>query len=338
MQIKKDGLLTALEMVKPGLANKEIIEQTTSFAFVDGRVVTYNDEISLSHPVEGLDLTGAVQAENLYKFLARIKRDELDVVKEDSQIIIKSGRAKAGLVIHAEIKLPLDSEITDKSDWQELPEGFNDAVKFATGSCSTDMTNPILTCVHINEAGIIEGSDNYRISHYKIDEMPVKTFLLPGSSALEVIKIKPTHVAEGTGWVHFKNEFDTIISCRILEEDEYVNTSKVIRVKGTRLILPDTTGEVLERAMVFAKRDRALDESVSITIENRRLVMEAEADNSWFEEKINMKYTGDPIKFGITPHLLQSILNETRECFIDDNAVKLKFQGEGWMYITMLRS
>ena len=49
------------------LANRELIEQSTSFAFMKNLVVTYNDEISITHPVEGLNLTGAIKADEFYK-------------------------------------------------------------------------------------------------------------------------------------------------------------------------------------------------------------------------------------------------------------------------------
>ena len=48
MKINKKELQEALERVKPGLASRELIEQSTSFAFMRDRVVTYNDEISIS--------------------------------------------------------------------------------------------------------------------------------------------------------------------------------------------------------------------------------------------------------------------------------------------------
>ena len=48
MKLNKADLQRALEIVKPGLANKEMIEHSTSFAFINGKVITYNDEISLS--------------------------------------------------------------------------------------------------------------------------------------------------------------------------------------------------------------------------------------------------------------------------------------------------
>ncbi|NMA23687.1 MAG: hypothetical protein GX938_09320, partial [Spirochaetales bacterium] len=99
MKINKTELQKALEKVKPGLSNKELVEQSTSFAFMGGRIVTYNDEISISHPVKDLNVTGAVKAQSLYAFLSKIKRDEIILEWEENQVVIKAGRSKAGLVL-----------------------------------------------------------------------------------------------------------------------------------------------------------------------------------------------------------------------------------------------
>ena len=138
MKIKKQELIKALEVVKPGLAQKEMIEQSTSFAFMEGRVVTYNDEISISHPVKDLDIMGAVKADKLYGFLNKVKAEEIDLQIDDSEIRLTAGKSKAGLVLQAEMKLPLD-EIGKIGKWTKVPEGLLDAIKFASFSCSNDM-------------------------------------------------------------------------------------------------------------------------------------------------------------------------------------------------------
>ena len=52
MKINRKELLDTLSIVSPGVSNKEMaIEQATTFAFLKDRVVTYNDEISISHPI-----------------------------------------------------------------------------------------------------------------------------------------------------------------------------------------------------------------------------------------------------------------------------------------------
>jgi len=149
--MKKIDVLNALAIVKPGLANSELIEQTTSFAFIEGKVVTYNDEISISHPVPEIKIEGAIKAEELYHLLNKIKRDEIELEIVGGEVQLKSGKIKAGIVMQKEVILPLD-EIEEKSKWKKVPDGFLDCIKFAMGACGRDAVNqPVLTCVHISK-------------------------------------------------------------------------------------------------------------------------------------------------------------------------------------------
>jgi hypothetical protein len=335
MIINKKQLQDALEIVKPGLANKELIEQSTSFAFIKGRVVTYNDEISISHPVTGLELEGAIEAENLYKFLSKIKTDELDLTINGNEVLLTSGKAKAGLILQSEIKLPL-KETSDKKDWKSLPEKFVKQLNFSMIAFTRGISRGVLICAHVNKTGFIESSDGYRVIHCELGEqMPTETFLIPVSSATEMIRLNPTQVAEGKGWIHFKTEEGTVMSCRLFSEDEFPDSSTFIAIKGTRLVLPEMTSEVLERAMVFSKRDHLIEESVDITIKNNRLKIEAKSDTGWFEEEINFR-SEHTLTFSITPYLLVNILEQTRECELTED--KIKFQGEDWIYISRLRN
>ncbi len=337
MQINKNQLSYALERVKPGLASKEIIEQSTSFAFLDGRVITYNDELHLSHPVEGLQLEGAIQADVLYKFLSKIKKDDIEVETKGSEIVFVSGRTRAGITMIAEVKLPLKEDVSQRGKWKDLPENFSKLVGFAMTSCSKNMSTPVLTCVSVKKSGLVYATDQYRITKCDMKtDMPVKDFLLPASSAVEVVKLNPDKIAEGKGWIHFQNEEGTIISCRIMEES-YPEIDKHLVVKGEKIVLPKTINEVLDRAMVFAKRDHMLDEMVTITIADKKFIISSkgEGGSGWFEEDVNFKYDGKPVAFGITPYLLKGILTETQACVLSKD--KLKFEGEDWIYVTLLR-
>ena len=338
MKVNKQKLQEALEIVKPGLSNKDTIEQATSFAFMKDRVVTYNDEISISHPVDGLELEGAVIADKLYALLTKLKKDDLDIEVKENELVISSGRSKAGLTFVAEIKLPLE-KVEEKSVWKPLPKGFIKFLKFAMASCGKDASRPILSGVNVTKEGILESSDGYRIVQCTMEEeMPVQGFLLPATAATHIVKLEPTMIAEGKGWVRFKTEGNTVISSRILA-GKYPNINSIVgMVDDVKLVLPKTTSEVLERAAIFAKRDSALTEEVLVSIADNKLKMKAIADSGegWFEEDINYKYSDTPIEFAITPTLLKSILGETQECTIDKK--KIKFVGNGWFYLIMLRN
>jgi DNA polymerase III sliding clamp (beta) subunit (PCNA family) len=210
-------LLKILEKVKPGLSQNEIIEQSTSFAFMGDRVVTYNDEISISHPVNELNITGAVKAEELYQLLGKLKKDEVVIEASENELILTCGKTRAGLAFQEEISLPLE-EVGEIGDWKSLPEGFCEAVAFVIPSASRNMVVPAFTAVHVRKNGIIEASDGYRVTQKKLTEIGLENCLIPAHVAKELIKYPITHQASGEGWRHFKTEDGTIFSCRILEE------------------------------------------------------------------------------------------------------------------------
>ena len=334
MNIQKEQLKKALETVKPGLAGKEIIEQSTSFAFMGDRVVTYNDEISISHPVEGLNLTGAIRAEELYQLLSKLKREEIEVEITDTEVILTSGKMKAGLILQSEIKLPLD-EIGEISKWKSLPDNFAEAVQFVASSCSSDMSRAILTCVHI-VSNQCEASDAYQIAQFQFSSgLPSKTnLLIPASSIREVIKINPTKIATGSGWVHFQNEAGTVLSCRVFE-DEFPDTGEHMEIEGTELTFPKTITEILDRASVFAKQVVSTDETITITLANNRMKIAGKSDSGWFEEEANTKFSAESTSFMITPSLFRNILNRSNSCVLGSS--KVKFSGENWDFMVLLK-
>lgn len=335
MKISKKSLQNALGIVKPGLAGKEVIEQSTSFAFIGGHVVTYNDEVSLSHPVEGLDFEGAIESDKLYQFLTKVKLDEIDIEVNDTELLITAGKAKVGLSLQSEIKLPLDEELSKKGKWKDLPENFVKYTAMCIPSCSTQSTKPLLGAVHISQEGIIEASDGYRITNCTLEgNMPVKTFLIPSKSAKLMTQINPEKIAEGKGWIHFKTAEGTVLSCRILESDEFPNTANHLNVKGEKIIFPKTISNIMERAGVFSKDTENEIDIIQIHLENKKLTIKAKNNLAWFEETVNARYEGTPIKFQINPMLLKGILAETQEGELTKN--KLLFHGEGWTYLTTL--
>ena len=148
------------------------------------------------------------------------------------------------------------------------------------------------------------------------------------------MKLDPIKIAEGRGWVHFKTGEDTVISCRTIE-DVFPNCTPILKVEGVEITFPKTIVEALDRASVFSKRDNALDEEVSIVLENRHITIHSTSETGWFEEIAKIKYEGDPISFLITPELLKTILAETLTCTCGEKM--MKFAGEDWEYVVMLR-
>jgi len=334
MKINRQELVKALEIVRPGLASKEIIEQSTSFAFVNGRVITYNDEISISHPVENLDITGAIKAEELYKLLGKLTEEELEIEITGTEVRIQSEKAKAGFPLQKEITLPLmDTE--ELSTWKELPKNLSTAMQFCLFSCSNDMSRPELTCIHLQEDGVIESCDNYRATQYKMGiTLPLDNVLIPGRTVERLLKYKIKEVVESPGWLHFKTEDQTIFSCRVLEE-KYPNITPILQMQGEKIIFPKKIGKVLEKASVFSKKEFLSDETVSIRFDNKKAHIRAEGESGWFEEEINALYSGESITFHVNPVFLQEICEKLQTSYLTEG--KIKFVGDNWEHVVALQ-
>ncbi len=334
MKIEKDKLQDALAKVKPALANREMIEQSTSFAFMEDRVVTYNDEISISHPVEGLNITGAVKAKALYEFLNKVKRKEIDLECEDNQVTITAGKSKAGLVFEQEVKLPVE-EVGKIGKWKDLPKDFIAALKFCHPCCSKDMSRPVLTCVHVNGTAV-EASDGYQIASYRVnDEVGKFQFLIPASSVRELVKYDIKSIAKGEGWVHFKTADDTVFSSRVFD-GEFPNITPHLTVKGAEVEFPKQIVPILERARVFANSGMAQDMPMALVEINAGEVKISSKDESgWFEETAKIEYDGNPIKFSANVEFLIHILNLVQACVVSKSVIR--FTGEAWTHVVAMQ-
>lgn len=337
MKLIKAELLSALEIVKPGLASREMIEQSTAFAFLNGRVVTYNDEISISHPVAGIDFDGAVKAEELYKLLNKTKRDEIELTAEENEIRITAGRTKAGITFQAEVKLPLE-ELGEIPEWKPMPERLIEALNFVQFTCSKDMAGqPVLACVHIMKKGIVESCDNVRLTRYRTGKVPIEgSCLIPVGNVKELLKYNIIEMSEGNGWVHFRTKADTVFSCRVMSGDEYpdVDKSGILNVEGIAITLPKTIGDILDRAAIFSNKDYITGDNITVSMEGKKLKIRGQSEAGWLEETAKMDYEGPEIVFMIPPAFLKDILNQTNVCTVGDG--KLKFMGEHWEYVAAL--
>jgi len=354
MKISKEKLQKALEIVKPGLDTKEELDQSASFAFIDRRVMTYNDKISVSHPVDEVAFEGAVSAEELYGFLSKGSRTEVDISVDGPELHIKCGRSKVWLKMeelntenNKGIKYIIDDQkLLASKKWKKITnsELFSKHLLFATQACSTDMTELVLTCVNVKKDGKIQSTDKFRVIQCIGDPILVNDFLIPARAVLEVVKIQPNKIAISGGWVHFKNEEGSVVSARTVDGD-FFNQKRldgVLQIQsGSKIRFPKNIDDMLQRTHQFAKRDFVFDESVEISISKGKIKMSATAavTKSRIEDSARIEIQKD-LSFWISPSLFTEVLKETRTCLMDKEGRKAKFIGveSNWEYVIFLGS
>ena len=319
MKINREELLQQLQAVQPGLANKEVIEQTQSFIFKEGRVYTYNDIIAISSP-SILDLDGAVKASELFQLLSKSKAKELEIETTGTELRLKTKRSKAGIRLE-EVVLDVDG-IAKPGKWSPLPKGFCDAVRFCLFTVSKDMTKAILTCIHV-KGEWVESCDNYRFTRKPMKSAIKKSLLIPGDAARQIVSYSPTHYSVADGWLHFKNEDDVLFSCRTYE-GKYPDLEELVDFEGKEVEMPDDLSDMLERAGIFSHTEFQQDEQVDLSLKENVLMVHGKGPGGWLKERVKVAYERDPVRVSVSPQFLKEMLSLTETMIIGKTMLKME--------------
>ncbi len=342
MKTSKDECLKALTNVKPGIAGKEIIEQSTSFVFKDSRAIAYNDRIMVSHPFP-VDLNGAISAEELFSLLSKVTDEEISMTQKDDLLHIKGWRFKAEIAFQVEVNLPI-GEIPMPKKWLSLPKGFSEAIGHCHKIASTDMSKMGLTNISIRQS-YVEACDGYRAMKHEYESdgkaLPKKPLQIPAMSAKELARHEITKYGLTDGWAHFKAKDKTIFSCR-LGMGEYPETSKIFEgsEKGALVKFPDELDKIINRAVVLADKDDVTNDcSVKISVEKDKLTISSESAQGKFQETCKVDSHRKDFEFSIDPETLVYVLKHISKAKLSswaNGGKRLGFRAEKFSYVVAL--
>ena len=318
MQIQRIALLNALESVKPGLASKEVIEQSTCFVFLNNQVATYNDTVAVSIPFE-IDIEGAVRSTELLSLLNKVKDKEVDVYEKDNEFRVDGEKFRSAVTMENEIVLPLDF-LKTKIKFKPLPEGFETAIKSCAFSAAKETEYPNLSNIHIKD-NTVESCDNFRATRCKIHKMK-EEILFPASAVRGLLNYHFDHYGLSDGWIHLTKENGAIFSCRTYK-DTYPDLDAFFEVKGRPIRLPKELEEILDRGDIFSSDE--VRESVMITINPDKIIVRGENQYGWFEESADVKRRGkETLIFSTNPKLLKDILKHSSRVIVSERSMKFK--------------
>jgi len=317
-KINREELLKALSKLGSGLSEKQVLEQSDSFTFSDGRVYTYNDEVWVSIPcqVEG---EFSVKSKELLSILGKLKGEQSKVEARDTELYIRDGKAQSGVVLNKEIAIPVKELKKDKK-WQDLPDGFADGVVLCSHSCSKDMSKPVLTCIHI-KGDYIEACDIYTLTRYTMSGK-MREIIIPSDIVKELERNDFQEYSITKGWVHFKDEDNLIFSSRTFKA-KYPDLTELLEMdEGFDVELPKELVDLLSKASVFSKSKYEEDNLVDITMSSKRIVVRGEGKSGWFEEKSVIKTKiKEELEFTVNPNSLSQVLKLNRTVNIQDNKI-----------------
>ena len=315
MKVNREQLLQVLDSVYPGVSQREILEQSSCYVFRKGKVQTFSDEIYCCRAT-GLDkaIVGAVKADKLLEQLRKWPDDEVDVTSDGKHLLFTARKKKAGLVLQAEIVLPLE-HVERPEEWKPIPEDFGDAVAVVQQCAGTDESTFSLTCVHIAPKWV-EACDNFQACRWPLKTKLAKSTLVRRDSIKHVGSMGATEWAETEGWLHFRSPNGLELSCRRYLDD-YPDLTSALEVGGVKTTLPKGLSEACDKASVFSDENADVN-NVTIQISTGKLVVRGEGASGWYTETKKVDYRGDPMTFSASPVVLTDLVKRHTECTIGE--------------------
>lgn len=324
-------LTTVLNRVTPGLGIKENDIQANCFLFLNGRVFTYNDEVSVSSQLpKGMkDIECVVQAKEFLQLLSKMKEEEVDISISKGDLKISSRRTKASFLTESEIKMPV-ADVVVPTDFRELPSDFLYAVKCCLPIVGRDMSKPLSTCLYM-KWNRMEVADSSKAGRYVFKSEPFKeSIYLPGTSAKAVTHFDVSSFSVDDGWIHFRcKDGETVVSARTYYGDtEPADLDFLLNQSGDHVDLPKDLAGALERTGVFSNAKTGTegiieDVYVELTIHNDWCVIRCQSPIGTYEEKVRVLYEGPELIFSTSPELLLDALEANRTCEVCQKFVKI---------------
>jgi len=327
-------LLDTLVEVKPGLANKDVVAQASKFVFKGKAVYTYNDEIAVMHPIEH-DLTGAVPSTELYDLLNKMTDTEVSIAIEGTTMHIKGLKLTASILIQDEILLPM-TDLQVPSIWSPVPPDFTDALTFSLLSVGTDLSKPILTCVHWTQE-YMESCDNFRLTRYTMSTPELAEPILLSNKVVSNLKnYTPTHFSIEPGWAHFKTKAGCVFSCKVYS-GTFVDLSSIFTtVYDKSITFTDAVVSLLDRVLVLADRDIHGNSKANLNVTGGIATVSATGPLGNVTESTRIKSDSD-ILFEFKIETLMHILQHSKRSLIDTNKKSLQFtDGKKWVHVVSL--
>lgn len=332
VKVNKDEFLGRLDQVKAGLSPKEIVEQSSCFAFADGDVFTFNEEVAC-RVKSGLpkEFRGAVKAEPLLNLLRKLKEDELDLDLKKEELVVTGKRRKAGIRTEAEVLLPVDA-VEKPKGWVKVSPDFADAVQIVRECAGKDQTNFVFTCVHMTPK-FMEACDNFQLTRYKIATGVEGDVLVRADALKHVADMGVTDVCVTPAWVHFKGDGNAVMSCRRIDE-KFPDLTDILNTHGDKAVLPKALQEAVETAEIFSS-ENADHNHVKIELRADRLRIRGQGASGWYSEVKQIKYAGKPMAFMVGPKLIAELVRRTTDCEISKDH-RLRVDGGKWVYVACL--
>lgn len=351
-RVNREDMLRSLESVQPGLSPKDTIEQSSCFAFLNGRVHTFNTAVYCQATTGlGDEFVGAVHAKPLLTTFRKLTTEDVWVWTGDGHFTVsdkpkppppepgKRRKREKGTTntvnvrIMAEIALPLD-QIKSPTEWKELHESFSDAVSLVQDCCGSDTKEAfMLTCVHVHPK-FVEASDSIQAARYRLPTGVTTPTLVERAGMKHVAESGVSQVGETESWVHFRSDHGFVIAVRRNAADQYRKMGAYFDDEGTLPVtLPKMLAEAVDLTEMFSAESGEGNRLV-IALTEEGMTVNGKGNSGYAEVDKEAQYVGPDVLFTLPPKVLKAIGERSTACKLRSD--RLLIDGGNWRYVSAL--
>jgi len=332
-------LLDALSKTRPGIANREVSDQSSFFYFAQDYIWTDNDELSICQKFKS-NIGGGIKAQEFYDLISKLPFEHIFIEQQDETIFITDEATfKAQIkIIEPKKEQAIKPPAKNSKQWSKLPDEFTKAATFCTFTAGKNMQKPALTCVWFtndDDGAVAISCDGFRGTTYYFGENDKfeKPFLIPASCAKHMALYNPVRYILTDSWVHFMNNEDTVLSCRILATEYPEEIWQFFTVEGLEIKLPDNFTSTVERASTIVSTEFEVDKTVKLILSDGKIKCKGEGPLGWIEEEKDIEYKGEKIEILVHPRLLLDILKYQSAMTLGE---RLLFETDDFVHVVVL--
>jgi len=329
MKIKTEELNKIFEKIKHGLAQKDIVEQSKTITFDKEFLFTYNGNVGVFSPFK-TDFVCSVPAQEFMKIISDIEDEEIDIDFVGNVLKLSGKNIEAEFTVLSDDVKDSSFVINQDIRFYKLPEDFQQGIGLCSFAASKDVSSKF-NGVYVNENNVF-GSDDFRISYFEMKSEAKKSFLLPLNSVLILEKFVLKRYGLRDGFIFFKDSDDVLFCSRLLELN-YSDPLPYFEFEGEKIIFPEDTKNLVEKASILAEGDFDIDKKIVVKIEDGKLVCKGENDIGWIKTFVKMNSKKN-MQFTINPIFFLQVLAKTNSAKVGED--RIMFEATNFKHLVSL--
>ncbi|KKM63661.1 hypothetical protein LCGC14_1509210 [marine sediment metagenome] len=342
-ELQTEDMVRIIKIIKPGLAEKQLVPGMSRFIFTGDDIVTFNGGVCVHHPLQ-ISFKCSVNAEEFIKIINKLKTKTMNLEEKEGHLHLTSGKVRARFSTKAETEKVTEmvgsvfAEIAaENAEWQEIDAEFKKGVSMVTPSASKNRQKGTQCCLHVHE-NCLMCSDGKRLAIYEL-EKPPSPFLVEASEISSIVQadVVVNYYMVTESWIHLQDENQVVFSVRKRTgEFPYDHIFKIITEFPTDAIikLPAEFAKAIDTASIFTEEEGKID----ITVNNTEMTCQGKSITGEVSYLLDdFSYDGEEFTFPVNQSWIVEVLKGRSEMMVDRENHRVMFSDLPFTYVVSMK-